>query len=518
LTALSGICVSLPPGRLDVLKRLRGAVSTAADLVEVRLDLVQDTDRLESWVAGWNLPVVVACRREEDGGRFHDGEADRLLLLQRAAAAGAALVDLEHHSVSLISQPGWPPRTRFLVSRHDASGQFDRPLAEFYRELAALRPDAVKLVPTARTLQEAFDFLRQLNALSAHIGAGDPPLTAFCMGESGIVTRILALSLGSAMVFAATSRDTAVAPGQVSVDELSEIYRIREIGRETCCTGILGGRVAGSLSPLIHNHLYRMLDLDRCYLPLPARAEELPGLLRRFGAGDLPFLLGGLSITAPFKMMVMPLIDQLAPCAGRAGAVNTIVRRSAGALRGYNTDVHGIHETLRTIVQRSERRRRALIIGAGGAARAAALALTGLGMRLAFVNRTPSRAMTLAREWGGEGGGLDAFCGERFQLVVNATSAIPGQGKDGLPSIQLVDGDTVIFDLNYHPPLTPLLKAGRRLGCRMLDGLTMLACQGERQFRLFTGRRPPPGTMLEVLRAVDGSGGRPAESAGGGNW
>jgi shikimate dehydrogenase len=144
------------------------------------------------------------------------------------------------------------------------------------------------------------------------------------------------------------------------------------------------------------------------------------------------------------------------------------------------------------------------VIGAGGAARAAALALTTLGIRLAVANRTASRARDLAGEWGGEGGGLDAFCGERFDLVVNTTaiSSVAGQ-----LCFQLLDGGTTIFDLNYHPPLTPLLAAGRRLGCPTLDGLEMLACQGERQFRLFTGRRPPPGAMLDVLRAMAGRGG-----------
>ncbi len=518
LTFRRKICVSLPGGRVHGVPLLRAALSAAADLVEIRLDLVRDPGSLETWVGGWNLPVVAACRREEDGGRFRGSEEERLGLLQRAAAAGAALIDLEDHAAPLVQRSGWPSRTRFMVSKHDAAGPFDRPLAELYRELAVFAPAAVKLVPTARNLEDGFEFLRQLEHLSARIGAGDPPLSAFCMGDAGIFTRILALSRGAAMVYASTSRETPVAPGQISVDELSEIYRIREIGKETCFSGILGSRVAGSLSPLIHNHLYRLLGLDRCYLPLPARAEELPGLFRRFGAGELPLMVGGLSITAPFKTTVIPFIDQLAPCAGRLGAVNTVVRRSNGLLRGYNTDIHGIFETLRSALGRSLSGERALIIGAGGAARAAALALTTLGMRLAIANRTESRARNLAREWGGEGGGLDTFCGERFRLVVNATSASPGEREDGPPPFQLVDDGTAIFDLNYHPPLTPLLAAGRRLGCRTLDGLAMLACQGERQFRLFTGRKPPPGSMLEILRAVDGSVGRMTDSAEEREW
>ncbi len=498
------ICVSLPGGRVHGLQPLRAALSTAADLVEVRLDLLQEPGRLEAWVSGWNLPVVVACRRQEDGGRFSGSEEERLELLQRAARSGAALVDLEDHAASLIQRTGWPSRTRFMLSKHDSSGPFSRPLTELYRELASLAPAAVKLVPTARCLEDGFRFLEQLEELSGRIGPGDPPLSAFCMGGPGIFTRILAFSRGSALVYASTAQDTPVAPGQLTVDQLLGIYRSRDLGRDTCCTGILGDRVAGSLSPLIHNRLYRRLGLDRCYLPLPAASSELRGLLHRFSAGDLPLDLGGLSVTAPFKMAVIPLVHQLSSCAGRAGAVNTLVRRRSGELRGYNTDVHGVLATLRRSGAGPFQGKKALVIGAGGAARAAALALDRLGMRLAVANRTVSRATKLAGEWGGEGGGLDDFHGAGFHLVVNTTAV---SADDRLPSFQLVDNSTTIFDLNYHPPLTPLLAAGRRLGCPTLDGLEMLACQGERQFRLFTGVKPPPGAMLDILRAVGGGGG-----------
>lgn len=508
------ICISLPSGRVHVLRLLRNPVTASADLVEIRLDLLQDPQHLEALVEGWDLPVVAACRREEDGGRFRGEEEDRLRVLQRAAAAGAALVDVEDHSVAMIGRSGWPDRTRFLVSKHEGTGTFDHPLSVLYRDLAALRPAMVKLVPTARSLEDGFCFLRELAALAGGLGPEDPPVSAFCMGEAGIFTRILAFSRGASMIYASVARETPVAPGQLSVDELNGIYRVREIGPETCFTGILGHRVARSLSPLIHNHLYRTLDLDRCYLPLSADASEVPGVLSSFKAGELPFDLGGLSVTAPLKMTVIPFLDELAPCAGRVGAVNTLVRRPSGRLRGFNTDVHGLLETLRTSGIGPFHGRQALIIGAGGAARAAALALESLGMKLSVVNRTPARARELARAVGGEGGGLDAFCGQRFHLVVNASTSPPGEERGAIPAFQLIDAGTAIFDLDYHPPLTPLLAAGRRLGCRTMDGLEMLACQGERQFRLFTGIKPPSGAMLEILRAVGGAAGGSVDRSG----
>ncbi len=508
MTSIHGICVSLPSGRLDTIRPLRASVSADADLVEVRLDLVQDPELLEDWVGGWDLPVVAACRREADGGRFRGSEEERLKLLQRAAVAGAALVDIEEWATNLLQAEGWPEGVRFILSKHDLQGPFQEPLTRLYQRLAAHGPALVKLVPTANCLADGFDFLGQLEELAARLGPGDPPLSAFCIGDPGIFTRILAFSRGSSMVYASAALNRSVAPGQVPVDLLTNIYRIREIGPETCFGGILGAQVAGSLSPLIHNALHRQLGLDRCYLPFPASEDELPDFLRLFDDGELPFALGGLSVTAPFKMTVVPFARDLGPCAVRTGAVNTLVRRRRGGLRGYNTDVHGILGTLRASAAGPLAGKRALVIGAGGAARAVAMAVTVLGMELSVVNRTASRARDLAREWGGQGGGLDAFCGEFFHLVVNTTAAFSGDPVGTMPPFQLEEVErTILFDLNYHPPLTPLLASGRRLGCLVLDGLEMLACQGERQFRLFTGRRPPIGAMLDLLRRTAGEGG-----------
>lgn len=506
-TARRSICVSLPGGAPNALAALRPAVLGRADLVEVRLDLLDDPGRPEPAVAGWGRPVVASCRRVRDGGRFHGGDEERFSLLQRAAAAGAGLVDLEHDALSLARRPGWADGTRFIFSRHDDVGMFPEGLEAAYRELAAHRPFAVKLVPTAPSLAEGLDFLDQLRRLSAGLGDGAPRIGAFCMGAAGVFTRILAFACGASLVYASVSPSAPVAPGQLAVDELTGLYRAGELGDDTCFCGILGARVAESLSPLIHNHVYRAMGMERCYLPLAAVPGDLPLLMERFASGRLPFRLAGLSVTAPYKMMVLPWIDELSSRAGRAGAVNTVVRRADGRLRGYNTDAFGIRETIRRGLTRDVGGRRALIIGAGGGARAAALALSELGMRLAVANRTVARARDLAGQWGGEAGGLDAFTGERFDLVVNASSATDVIGI-GAPPFRLSDGGTAIFDLNYHPPLTRLLAAGARLGCPTLDGLQMLACQGERQFRLFTGRRAPAGMILELLRAMSGVEGR----------
>lgn len=496
LPARPSLCVSLPPGSVRSLALLRGMVTASADLVEVRLDLLEDPEHLETLVGGWSVPVVATCRREQDGGLFHGPEEQRLRALQRAACAGASLVDLEDHAAAAMEMPGWPGRTRFLVSRHRGAGMFHRPLDRLYRDLAAFRPAMVKLVPTAKSLDDGFGFLEELTALTSELGPSDPPVSAFCMGDAGIFTRILALSRGASMVYASFAADAPVAPGQVSLDQLTDLYRVREIGPRTCFTGIVGQQVSRSLSPMIHNHLYRILGLNRCYLPLPAQTDEVPGLLDRFREGNLPFDLGGLSVTAPLKMAVIPHLDHLSPIAGRVGAVNTLVRRPSGLVRGLNTDLHGILGTLRAAGGGSFKGKRGLIIGAGGAARAAAMALRLLGMNLTVANRTPERAEKLAREMGGEGGAIHMFSDQRFDLVVNASGA--------LLTLPLLDPKTTLFDLNYHPSLTPLLAEGRRRGCCTRDGLEMLARQGEQQFRLFTGIKPPSGAMIKVARDVGG--------------
>jgi len=210
---------------------------------------------------------------------------------------------------------------------------------------------------------------------------------------------------------------------------------------------------------------------------------------------DIARALGvkGLSVTIPFKQEVMKFMDDTDPGAGQIGAVNTVVS-CCGKMTGYNTDWIGIREPLAGL-----KGAKAVLLGAGGVAAAAAYALTSLDMEVTVLNRTPSKARELADRSGCAWKEWDAFDSLHPDLVVNATPVgMHPDTKSPLRKEQLKSSMTV-FDLVYTPAETPLLKAAAARGCRTIPGTEMFIGQAREQFRLFFGIDVPPEIIRENL-------------------
>jgi shikimate dehydrogenase len=264
--------------------------------------------------------------------------------------------------------------------------------------------------------------------------------------------------------------------------------------------------VSHSLSPRLHNAAFEALGLDYVYVPLPVRAPDVGAAVRGLAALGLR----GANVTIPHKGAVLPYLDELSDDARLAEAVNTIVVDGDG-LRGYNTDVEGVRGAL-AAADDTLRGEPALVFGAGGAARAAALALSRLGCPLTIVNRTPAAAERLAALI--TAGVPGAGCGwlplsalterdvRRQRVVVNATSlGMTGEGKVPALLADNVTAGQVVFDAVYASAPTDFLVAAQARGATVIDGLTMLLRQAAQAFSLWTGLPAP----LEVMRdAVQG--------------
>lgn len=273
----------------------------------------------------------------------------------------------------------------------------------------------------------------------------------------------------------------------------------------TGLVALLGYPVEHSLSPLMHNAAFAAAGLDLVYLAFAVSPGALPAAL----AGLRSLGLHGANVTVPHKEKVMDYLDAIDPAAARIGAVNTIVNEG-GRLVGYNTDGSGFLRSL-TEVGFDPAGKRAVILGAGGAARAVAFALAGAGCgELAIANRTPGRALALTAALEGYAHPVKALSLEgmelrewlaRADLVVNTTcvgmwprvEAIP------LPAGWLRAGQWV-YDLVYNPLETCLLREARRQGCQAVSGLGMLLYQGAEAFTLWTGRPAPVKVMDSALR------------------
>ncbi|HXV60493.1 MAG TPA: type I 3-dehydroquinate dehydratase [Vicinamibacteria bacterium] len=454
---------------------LKRAVEFAprVDAVELRVDGVRDPD-LARLHAGRPGTTILTCRSKAQGGAFRGSEEDRLKLLEQAVALGFDYVDLEIESAPR-SFPKSP--SKIIRSHHDFDGLPADASAIVDRALG-LGADVVKLAARVGSLDDTM----RLAKLGERVRAAGREFAPVPLGPSGTSGRILASRLGAFFAYAPVSATQPTGPGQVPLDELEGLYRFRQIGEATKIYGIVGTRVLESRSPAMHNRFFAKIGRDAVYVPF--QESRITPFLE--AARALP--VSGLSITIPFKEEIIPFLDDLDPVVSRIGAVNTVVVRD-GRWIGFNTDYLGVSEPLERFGPWENRR--AIIVGAGGAARAAAFALREKKASLLVLSRREARAAALAERFGAESGSLERLGASRCDLLVNATPAdIEYEPAPG----------SVVFDMVTLPEETDLVRRSRQKSARTITGLEMLAAQARHQALLWTGESPSYEQMLSWAR------------------
>lgn len=266
----------------------------------------------------------------------------------------------------------------------------------------------------------------------------------------------------------------------MTIDQYTDLY------------GIVGFPLGHSLSPDMHNTAFRAVGLNAVYLAFETR--EINDCLRGMRALGIK----GLSVTLPHKSAVIPLLDKVEDRAKRIGAVNTIVN-SNGRLKGYNTDAVGALRSLQGVVDLPKRR--CLIVGAGGAARAIAFMLKELDCELIIANRSKERGEELAASLGCPFVPLDEIKDIKTDLIIQTTSVGMHPDIDQCPVPEnLLRKGTTVMDIIYNPLETKLLKLAKKNGCRTISGLGMFIYQGAEQFRLWTGLEAPVEVMTRAVK------------------
>ncbi len=267
--------------------------------------------------------------------------------------------------------------------------------------------------------------------------------------------------------------------------------------------GLIGNPVEHSLSPVMQGAAFTATGIDGAYELWPTEDADVPA---RVASLREPGTLGG-NVTVPHKQRVMPEVDELSDTARRIGAVNTIVNHD-GRLLGDNTDAYGFAMTVRGAGMDITPASRALVLGAGGAARAVIVALQDLGFgAIEIANRTPDRAVKLAAELDRGDQVAAVIWGDletrlpQVDLLVNATALgwHTGELPLDIALIGLLPARATVIDLTYRD--TDLLRIARKLGRTAVDGLDMLIHQGARAFELWTGVAPPVAAMRDAVTA-----------------
>jgi len=472
-------------------RQSRMALENGADLVELRLDYVRDlgSSTIRRLASRVGTRAIATFRSPGQRGASGGDPTRRATILREICHSRFAYVDLEletdREDLESLRRLASGHRTKVIVSHHFAHS------AEVHRVSEALDSCAAKgeIAKVAVPMTEFEDAVQLVDLARSRIGPHRFVLIG--MGAGGIVTRALANSLDQEIQYA--SWGPSAAPGQLS---LRTATRLR--GHEPMILGLIGHPVQHSISSTMHEAALAALGLPAAYLPFDIPPEGLDGFL--LAAERLR--IRGFNVTSPHKEAVARCMDELDGDAGRLGVVNTVVLRD-GWTTGHNTDVYGFRVSLRSLGLRVGDRN-ALVVGAGGAAKAVVDVLLREGAHVQVTNRTAARAEALAESFDDRIEVLPAGVLTRrgpWDLLVNATPAGTKGVPDGLPVPEAVIGKAgFIYDLVYNPQITPLLRTAKRLNRPGASGLEMLLHQGAKAFELWTGQAAPFDAMQRAAK------------------
>ncbi len=473
---MPALCLTLAEESLPELERKLAQYAHRVPLIEVRLDWLREPTlpRLPDPCPAELLATVRAARQ---GGRWSGAETERLDLLRRAAEAGYRWIDLEDD----VEPFPVPPGTRVVRSYHDFAGMPD--LEGVRARLEAYPADCYKIAVQVGTTPQLVRLLRWRET------QGPAPFLALGMGEMGRPSRLLGGFLGNPWTYVAEDGERPAAPGQFSLREALEVYRLDTWTSVPELYGVLGNPVGHSRSPHVHNALFRHYGLHKLYVPIPV--DDLRAWFDFVASTRLPFR--GFSVTIPHKLEAGGFASEHeTPTA----SVNTLSWNGRGWIAA-NTDVEGF---LRPLEARCPglAGRTAVVLGNGGVAESVIPALQSRGMEVLVVGRDPIRTAAVARRHGCRWSTFQDFHDAAY-LCVNTTPVgqYPRVEESPLGAGQI--RFQLIYDLVYNPPRTRLLAMAEEQGIPVISGVEMFIEQAAGQFRRWTGIEPDREVMRKAL-------------------
>ncbi len=508
---MTHLCVSIFATSIEQVQReIALAAEAGADMVELRID--EFNGDISGHAHHSLLPAIVTYRPTWEGGRSQASDQNRMETLGFLNHL-VAYVDVEFETFRRTAADR-SEFTRLIVSSHDFAGRPDR-LYNILQELSDLDADVNKIVWTARSIRdniEAFEILQ----------SRQKPTIALCMGEAGLLSRVLAKKFGAFLTFASLDSQSGTAPGQVSIADMKRLYRWDAISANTKVYGVVASPVKHSMSPAIHNACFDEIDYDGVYLPMLVEQgyESFKAFMETFLAFKL-LHLSGLSVTLPHKENALRYLKEkgatIEPLAEQIGAVNTIkitqssvLSLQSYSLEGINTDYAAILDSITAklgCTREELANYRVAVIGAGGTGRTAVAALASYGATVVVYNRTKERADELAKEFDGKTGKvvsarLEKLCDSCCHVYINTTSVGMHPNVNESPvgdQPMKFSADTVVFDTIYNPMKTKLLQQAESAGAKTIGGVEMFIRQAAGQFKLWTGKDASHATMRRVI-------------------
>ncbi len=493
------ICVSVAAKTADEMIAKIKQAESLADVIEVRFDslLIDEVERAGEIVRSTTLPIISTFRPREQGGfrELTDSERDAFW----CSGIGTAYCDVEEEFVEATRPWPWGER---ICSFHD----FEGVPADVESKVECLRATEAEFIKAAVTANDVADAIPIWKLLTTSEPQSTIPIA---MGDAGKWTRILGLAHGAFITYASLESGGETAPGQVSASDLIDVYRVKELDKDTKVFGVIGDPISQSMSPYMHNRAFVELGLNAVFIPLLVKnIDEFVRRMVTHETREVELNFAGFSVTMPHKQTIIPHLDAIDDVAKAIGAVNTVRIDDDGKLTGYNTDAHGFITPLKAKFGDVQYARVA-VFGAGGAARAVVYALKQEGADVNVFARDAVKGKAFADEFGVRFSEIPDFRSRisdsdtNFDILVDTTPlGMKGPHEnDSLFNAGELEGLNFVYDLVTKMTDTPLIAEAKKAGIPAIGGLDMLIAQGTRQFEIWTGKPGPESLMREKLLA-----------------
>ncbi len=506
------ICVSVCAETADEMIAKIKQAEQFADVIEVRFDCLEKSELeiLHTRIANscgpsnriidsTKLPIVSTFRPKDQGG------CRELNLEERSdfwnSGFETEYCDVEEEFVDDSWSWLWGYR---ICSYHDFL-EVPSDLDAIFWRLANTEAEKIKIAVQADDVTDAIPVWKLLKHGRPYGKLSPSKVIPIAMGDAGKWTRILGLAHGAYMTYASIESGNETAPGQVTAKDLVEVYRVKELDKNTQVFGVIGDPVAQSISPYMHNPAFVERSVNAVFLSLLVKnIDEFMRRMVRPDTREVELNFGGFSVTMPHKQAIIAHLDAIDPTAKAIGAVNT-VKIIDGKLTGYNTDAHGFITPLKA-KYRDVKDARVAVFGAGGAARACVYALKQQGANVTVFARDAAKGKAFADEFGVPMTQLSTanrHLPTGFDILVNTTPlGMKGPYEnDSLFTADELTGLKFVYDLVTKTTDTQLIAEAKKAGIPSTGGLDMLIAQGCKQFEIWTGLEAPTELMRDSLVA-----------------
>jgi len=454
---------------LEALEQINSAI-TYADAIELRLDFWKklNIDDIKKIKTTYSIPMIFTLRKPTEGGYYQGDEKNRLALLKQLCTLNPEYMDIEYDvSKDFLKSLQQYPTIKFICSYHN----FHNTPENLVGILESMQYPLFSHYKIATLAQSTIDALRMLQFVNTY--SKECLLTGICMGETGQCTRIVGAIVGSQLNYATLTTATAVAPGQLSLDHLVNLYRVKQFSRDTKIYALLGDPIDKSVGHVLHNAAMAFLHKNAVYIKLKIKKQELPEAINLLRA----LAFSGFSVTMPLKEVILPFLDNIDISADKIGAINTVLIDQLW--QGFNTDGRGaVHSILEKIHLKDKY---IVVLGAGGAARAIVYELLQQGAKVTVVNRTLENAKRLAEKLGCD---IASTMPTTYDVIINT---LPEESFMELKffSAKNLIAKTIAMDIVYQPIQTIFLAMAKNADCICIPGYEMFIRQAVAQLKLW---------------------------------